>query len=175
LALHVSYLNAPLWTIKVELVCSALLPFLLFADKFFKRKMFSIPAITILLFLYYRFGPENLSATKYLVYFFLGYVAFKLMPFSMRISVSVSIFLLVTFFWFFPEFCGWMESAMRTHRDGNTRSNSLRTLRKNAWTYRRLEGFWGGFATGRQALGTAFGLGEERGDLPGMWREHEPA
>ena len=98
LALHVSYLNAPLWTIKVELVCSALLPFLLFADKFFKRKMFSIPAITILLFLYYRFGPENLSATKYLVYFFLGYVAFKLMPFSMRISVSVSIFLLVTFF-----------------------------------------------------------------------------
>jgi transposase-like protein len=76
---------------------------------------------------------------------------------------------------FFTEFCGWMESAMRKHRDGNTRSNSLRTLRKNAWTYRRLEGFRGGFATGRQALGTAFGLGEERGDLPGMWREHEPA
>jgi peptidoglycan/LPS O-acetylase OafA/YrhL len=97
LALHVSYLNAPLWTIKVELVCSALLPFLLFTDKFFKRPMFSIPAIAILLFFYYQFGPENLSSTKYLVYFFLGYVAFKLMAFSARIPIMVSSILLVIF------------------------------------------------------------------------------
>jgi hypothetical protein len=58
---------------------------------------------------------------------------------------------------------------MRKRRDGNTRSNFLRTLWKNAWTYRRLEGFRGGFAIRRQALGTALGLGEKRGDLPGMW------
>jgi peptidoglycan/LPS O-acetylase OafA/YrhL len=98
LALHVSYLNAPLWTIKVELVCSALLPFLLFADNLFKRKMFSTFAIAILLFCYYQFSPENLNSTKYLVYFFLGYVAFKLMAFSARISIFFSAIFLFTFF-----------------------------------------------------------------------------
>jgi len=46
-----------------------------------------------------------------------------------------------------------------------TRSNSLRTLWNNAWTYRRLEGLRGGFATGRQALGVALGMGEERGAI----------
>ena len=98
LALHVSYLNAPLWTIKVELVCSALLPFLLFADNLFKRKMFSTFAIAILLFCYYQFSPENLNSTKYLVYFFLGYVAFKLMVFSARISIFFSALFIFTFF-----------------------------------------------------------------------------
>jgi len=76
---------------------------------------------------------------------------------------------------FFTEFCGWGGRVVRKRRDGSTRSNSLRTLWKNARTYRRLEGLRGGFATGRQALGVAIGLGEERGDLPGMWCEHEPA
>ena len=57
---------------------------------------------------------------------------------------------------------------MRKRRDGNTRSNSLRTLWKNAWTYRRLEGFRGGFAIRRQALGTALGLGEKRLKGSGM-------
>jgi hypothetical protein len=76
---------------------------------------------------------------------------------------------------FFTEFCGWGGRVVRKRRDGSTRSNSLRTLWKNARTYRRLEGLRGGFATGRQALGVALGLGEERGDLPGMWCEHEPA
>ncbi len=70
--------------------------------------------------------------------------------------------------WFFTEYCGWGGRVVRKRCDGNTRSNSLRTLWKIAWAYRRLEGFRGGFATGRQAVGTAFGLGIQPGSLSKM-------
>ena len=98
LALHVSYLNAPLWTIKVELVCSFLLPFLLYVDKLIKWPLFSIPVISVLLFLHYQLGPEAISSTKYLIYFFLGYVAYKLIPFTSRIPRHISCIGIVLFF-----------------------------------------------------------------------------
>lgn len=36
---------------------------------------------------------------------------------------------------FFTEFCGWGGRGVRKRWDGNTRSNSLRTLWKNARAY----------------------------------------
>ena len=90
LALHVSYLNAPLWTIKVELVCSFLLPILLYLAHWVKVPFFSIPTMLVLLYLHYRFGPEAISSTKYLIYFFLGYAAYRLIPFTFLIPVSIS-------------------------------------------------------------------------------------
>lgn len=98
LALHVSYLNAPLWTIKVEMVCSFLLPFFFYLDRWIKWPLFSIPTISVLLFLHYRCGPEAISSTKYLIYFFLGYAAYKLIPLTFRIPVTFSRIGLLLFF-----------------------------------------------------------------------------
>jgi hypothetical protein len=77
----------------------------------------------------------------------------------------------MSFLGFFTEFCGSWMRKMGKGRDGNLRSDSLRTLRKNAWAYGWLEGGGSGFEPAGEGVEVAIGMGEGGGGLPGMREE----
>lgn len=92
LVLHVSYLNAPLWTIRVELVCSALLPFVVFAVTSTRHHFAALAIIVVLFFFYYSHTPHFIASTQYMLHFALGFAAWKLTPLFERVGKTASSF-----------------------------------------------------------------------------------
>lgn len=78
LVLHVSYLNAPLWTIKVEMICSVLLPFIVLAVHRSPRKLLTLGVLVIFFAFYYGNTPQGIISTKYMLHFVLGFTAWRL-------------------------------------------------------------------------------------------------
>ncbi len=102
LVLHVSYLNAPLWTIRVEMICSVLLPFIVLAVHRSPRQLLALGALVVFLAFYYGNTPTAIVSTKYMLHFVLGFAAWRLSAWFGKIgpcgsSLGMSVLLLGIF------------------------------------------------------------------------------
>jgi peptidoglycan/LPS O-acetylase OafA/YrhL len=94
LTLNVTYLNSPLWTIKTEIICSIILPFLILPSN---RYPLLMPVILGLLYLFYN---DSSWCSRYMLHFYIGYIIWKYANLAERISLKSTycgFFLMVLF------------------------------------------------------------------------------